>query len=176
MRRKIAFNLIYFSKNKILIIVCILIMGNRFLLCENNFFNSFSRNNEVLLTKTIIVEKTNEKVDYLKSFDKLNDEVNKLISKNIGGTQSEMSKSAYEAYIIWDKELNIIYCDLKERLTDEEFIKLRNEEEAWINYKEEIAKDNAKKYEGGSAYNFVLNISLAQLTRERCYYLVTTYM
>ncbi|MDO4535182.1 MAG: lysozyme inhibitor LprI family protein [Clostridium perfringens] len=178
-KEKISFNLICFFRNRILVVIMgLLIVNTGYLLCRNNLFNNTInlKSNKILLTQFVSIEEVSKKDNYLREFEELNEEVNELISGNIDETQSHMSKLAYKAYVLWDNELNKIYSDLKENLTEKEFTKLQSEEISWISYKEEIAKDNAKKYRGGSAYNFVLNVSLAQLTKERCYYLVSVYM
>ena len=55
-------------------------------------------------------------------------------------------------------------------------LKLQKEEINWIIYKEKIIKKDSVNYEGGSVYDSALNIKLANLTKERCYYLVNNYM
>lgn len=177
MKKKRKIKLICFLRNRILIVIIgVLMINNGFLLCENNFLGNPLKSSEILLGKSIDIENINKRNAYLKDFEDIDKKVNELMNGNTEKTQSDMSKSAYKAYILWDCELNKIYIDLKENLTEEEYIKLHDEELKWISYKEETSKENAKKYQGGSAYNFVLNVSLAQITRERCYYLVNFYM
>ncbi|MGL5354321.1 MAG: lysozyme inhibitor LprI family protein, partial [Clostridium sp.] len=54
--------------------------------------------------------------------------------------------------------------------------KLETEQIQWIKDKEPKAKESAKKFEGGTQYEVEYAMTLGQLTKERCNYLVNNYM
>ncbi len=116
------------------------------------------------------------KENYLNELSAINEEANKLINGNADETQYEIDESSLQVYNLWNNELNKIYSSLKTTLTTEEMAKLQSEEINWIVYKEQVAKEDAKEYSGGSIYSTVVNLKLANLTKERCYYLVNNYM
>lgn len=116
------------------------------------------------------------KTNYLNELSSINKEANNLITGNADDTQYEISESSYEVYNLWNNELNKIYSSLKTTLTSEQMTKLQSEEINWIVYKEQIAKEDSKEYTGGSIYSSEVNLKLANLTKERCYYLVNNYM
>ena len=116
------------------------------------------------------------KRSYLNELSKINEKANALINGNIDDTQYEINQSSVQVYNLWNNELNKIYSNLKTTLTSEEMLKLQKEEINWIIYKEKIIKKDSVNYEGGSVYDSALNIKLANLTKERCYYLVNNYM
>ena len=116
------------------------------------------------------------KRNYLNELNKINEKANVLINGNIDDTQYEINQSSVQAYNLWNNELNKIYSNLKTTLTSEEMLKLQKEEINWIIYKEKIIKKDSVNYEGGSVYDSALNIKLANLTKERCYYLYNNYI
>ncbi|MBQ9012990.1 MAG: DUF1311 domain-containing protein [Bacilli bacterium] len=88
----------------------------------------------------------------------------------------EMVNAGRESYERWDKILNDIYNDLKKNLPGNEMSKLKEDELAWIEDKEKTAEEKSKEYEGGSMEGIIYISTLVEMTQERCYFLVETYM
>ena len=170
-------------------------MGGIILSTHNNFSSNNLNNKTILAQKEIKQNANDNKIDknsisnpnletqvsamkrnYLNELNKINEKANVLINGNIDDTQYEINQSSVQAYNLWNNELNKIYSNLKTTLTSEEMLKLQKEEINWIIYKEKIIKKDSVNYEGGSVYDSALNIKLANLTKERCYYLVNNYM
>lgn len=116
------------------------------------------------------------KENYLNELGAINEKANNLINGNANDTQYKIDESSVQVYNLWNDELNKIYSSLKSTLTTEEMAKLQSEEINWISYKEQVAKEDSTGYEDGSLYSSVVNLKLANLTKERCYYLVNNYM
>lgn len=185
-------------KNRIFIAILILFlisMGGIILSTYNNFSSNNLNNKTILAQKEIKQNANDNKIDknsisnpnletqvsamkrsYLNELSKINEKANALINGNIDDTQYEINQSSVQVYNLWNNELNKIYSNLKTTLTNEEMLKLQKEEINWIIYKEKIIKKDSVNYEGGSVYDSALNIKLANLTKERCYYLVNNYM
>ena len=179
-------------KNRIFIAILILFlisMGGIILSTHNNFSSNNLNNKTILAQKEIKQNANDNKIDkssisntnletqvsamkrnYLNELNKINEQANVLINGNIDDTQYEINQSSVQAYNLWNNELDKI------TLTSEEMLKLQKEEINWIIYKEKIIKKDSVNYEGGSVYDSALNIKLANLTKERCYYLVNNYM
>ncbi|SFD02305.1 lysozyme inhibitor LprI family protein [Clostridium uliginosum] len=93
-----------------------------------------------------------------------------------GGSTLEMKSAASQEYQRWDNALNEIYDVLKQQLSSDEMNKLKKEEIKWISDRDNKAKKDSLKYEGGTAESLIYGTSLAQTTKERCYELVEKYM
>ena len=111
---------------------------------------------------------------YLK---KLNDIKKDLaeFDKALAGTQMEMTQAMGEIFKRWDTALNEIYGALENQLSTSEFESLREEQHKWLTYRDEVAKENSLKFEGGSMASLEYISTQARLTEERCYELVDKY-
>lgn len=92
------------------------------------------------------------------------------------GSNADMKAAAAEEYRRWDDVLNEIYSVLKGQLPYTEMNSLEKEELQWIKYKENEADSCASAFRGGTAEGLVYTSKLAELTKDRCYYLVNNYM
>lgn len=92
------------------------------------------------------------------------------------GSNADMKAAAAEEYRRWDDVLNEIYSVLKGQLSYIEMNSLEKEELQWIKYKENEADRCASAFRGGTAEGLVYTSKLAELTKDRCYYLVNNYM
>lgn len=92
------------------------------------------------------------------------------------GDMEEMNEAAAERYKRWDKALNEIYGALKKQLSKEEMAKLKQEQLKWIKHRDDQSEEAASDNEGGTLESFARVSTQAELTRERCYELVKTYM
>ena len=91
-----------------------------------------------------------------------------------GGITANMNEAEIIRYERWDKMLNEIYSLLKTQLTESEMKELKNKQLDWIKYRDETV--NRVSSEGGSIARLESIILNADLTKERCYELVNTYM
>lgn len=93
-----------------------------------------------------------------------------------GATMVELEQQEAARYKKWDQKLNEIYGALKEQLSAEQMDQLKEEQRRWMKQRDEAAKQSALKHEGGSAEKLEYVATQAELTRERCYALVSKYM
>ena len=84
-------------------------------------------------------------------------------------TQTDMNLKSQELYELWDGALNYLWAELKNRLPEEDFAALENEQLAWNTEKEHAVKEAGREFEGGSIYPLVVNSEAARLTEERAY-------
>lgn len=96
--------------------------------------------------------------------DELTDEL-----ENAELTQQEYNEIAGELYQLWDDELNVIWCRLKDTLSAEEMEQLKEEERDWITEKDSQMKQAGEEAEGGSMQSMLEYETGAKLTRERVY-------
>ena len=75
-----------------------------------------------------------------------------------------------------EKELNNIYKVIKEQLSEKKYEIFKNQEISWLDERDKKAEDNANKFEGMDFAQVEYNLSLAKLTKERCYKLVNEYL
>ena len=87
-------------------------------------------------------------------------------------TQSEL------LYTTWDQELNKIWGVLENNLPSNKMEALRQNEREWINSKEQYmpAYNAAGSGNYSQAQSVEAGHALAQMTKDRCYYLVNNYM
>lgn len=123
--------------------------------------------------KTVQYEST--KQYYLQKLDGIEAGMSDLDSYR-AGSNADMKKAAGIEYKRWDDALNEIYSVLKGQLSAGEMSSLEKDELNWIKYKESDAKKCADEFKGGSAEPLIYTSRLAELTKERCYYLVNNYM
>ncbi|GEN83246.1 hypothetical protein SLU01_15580 [Sporosarcina luteola] len=117
------------------------------------------------------------KKEYHKKLADTNKEVNEIRKKYADDSSTyAMKKVEGDRYDLWDELLNEIYGVLKEQLSTEEMDQLRDEQRSWIKQRDNAAKEASLKFEGGTAEQLEYIVVLANLTEERCYELVETYM
>ena len=87
---------------------------------------------------------------------------------------SDSVETASAAYRAWDQELNAIYQMIRQDMTEEEFIVLRDEERAWLKERD-IAADQASAGYSEEEGEIQYLISLTETTKERTYELVEMY-
>lgn len=84
-------------------------------------------------------------------------------------SQGDMNVMAQELYEMWDSALNRLWSELKEKLPEDEFQVLLEEQRAWIQKKETEVEEAGKEVEGGSLYPLITYTTAADLTEERVY-------
>lgn len=124
---------------------------------------------------TIIEER---KTEYLEKLDNIQKELDALPEKKDSdkGVTNAMKNYYGISYEKYDKALNEIYTLLRDELSTGTMDELKAEQIKWIEQKEDTAKEERKKYEGGTFENVAYYISAYESTKERCYELVNDYM
>lgn len=125
-------------------------------------------------TKNVNKEKDN-KEKYIEKLNAIEKEAIE-IRKSDEDTTLGMIKSEEEILSKWDQVLNEIYQVLERQLTKSEMEQLRVEQRKWIEFRDKIAKEAAKNYEGGTMESLEYIASKAGTTKERSYELVESYM
>ena len=106
--------------------------------------------------------------DYMASLKEQSDSI-KTYLENEATTQQDMNEKSQELYKLWDDALNYLWGELKNKLPEDEFAKLLDEQRAWVTDKEAAVEEAGKEVEGGSMYPLVVNSEGAKLTEERVY-------
>lgn len=145
-----------------------------YILDENiiSFLSLVGREIDKLFLHILNDDSKDLKGQYMLELNRINKKIACIDSDNLYKDKNE----GYEAYIIWNNEINKIYCQLNNILKPSKVKKLEKKEVSWIYNKEEIAKKYSKTYFENTEYYAVLSFNLARLTRDRCYYLVEKYM
>jgi len=95
------------------------------------------------------------------------------VNDQIDGDRRQASGANYQ---MWDKVLNDIYGELKNQLPASEMNDLKIKQRQWIKDRDDASQKELKEAGGGTlAYAEEARI-LHEMTRERCYELVTYYM
>jgi len=83
-------------------------------------------------------------------------------------TTAEMVEYSARMYELSDDCLNQIWHLIRYNVEEEKYSEVLEEQRAWIEKKENAAKDASAEYEGGSFATVAYNDTLASLTIERC--------
>lgn len=109
------------------------------------------------------------KVDeYLLSVEEQSEAIKTSLEQDVL-TQMEMNMKAEELSELWDNALAYLMNELEQYLSEDEFAKLQDEQNAWLAAKEKAVEEAGKENEGGSLYAFVVSAESARLTEERVY-------
>lgn len=84
-------------------------------------------------------------------------------------TQVEMNAKAQELYTLWDTALNELWGKIKEKLPEEDYVKLLEQQRAWVAEKEQAMEAAGKEVEGGSMYPLIVFGEAASITEVRVY-------
>jgi len=106
--------------------------------------------------------------DYMASLKEQSDGIKSYL-ENEAMTQQDMNEKSQELYKLWDDGLNYLWGELKNKLPEDEFAKLLDEQRTWVADKEAAVEEAGKEVEGGSMYPLVVNSTAAKLTEERVY-------
>ena len=106
--------------------------------------------------------------DYMASVREKSDSIKTSLEQE-ALSQSEMNVKSKELYELWDKTLNDLWGELKNRMPEAEFVKLQDEQITWIADKEKAAQAAGKDFEGGSMYPLIVNSEAAAITEKRVY-------
>ena len=132
--------------------------------------------NTVSNTETGIVL---EEVQTAESFQKKLEEVERIVEEmrdsEASSNTDSMKRIADYEYRLWDAELNRIYQAIMDLISEKEAEPLREEERQWIRERDQLAKQTAGKFKGGTMESLEYTASLAAATKERAYELLETY-
>lgn len=113
--------------------------------------------------------------DYMEYLGEIDDQIARMRQEEAKSTTYSLKNVAETEYKLWDTELNVIYTDIMEELSEEEAAALREEERAWMKERDTRAEEAAKKNSGTSLESVEYIASLAASTRERVYELAEAY-
>ncbi len=104
--------------------------------------------------------------EYLASVRAQSDAINTSF-ENDPLSQTEMNLKAMELSEIWNGAMNYLLDELKNRLPEEEYSKLQNDQLAWIAERDKAVAEAGAEFEGGSFYSFIVGTEDARLTEQR---------
>lgn len=83
--------------------------------------------------------------------------------------QAAMTSCAAQAYQQSDTDLNKLFHEIRQRLTDDTDAQhlLRESERAWIAFRDAECSFAASRVDGGSAYPMIYDLCLDELTQQR---------
>ncbi|MBH0158105.1 DUF1311 domain-containing protein [Fictibacillus sp. 5RED26] len=119
-------------------------------------------------------ESTKEK--YLQKWEEMKNKVAEMRKNPLDDTTFALKKVEGDAYELLDDLLNEIYGVLEKQLNKEEMNQLRKEQREWLINRENIAKKESLKYEGGTLEQYEYVRTINNLTEKRCFELIENYM
>lgn len=82
-------------------------------------------------------------------------------------TQTELNMKAMELSELWDGAMDYLLDELKNRLSEDEYSKLQNDQLTWIAERDKAIAEAGAEFEGGSFYSFIVGTESATLTEKR---------
>ncbi|MGL5416738.1 MAG: lysozyme inhibitor LprI family protein [Clostridium sp.] len=135
---------------------------------------------EPKVNKEAITQKSSaiklNKGEYLEKMNLAESKVNKIYEGEVEVTTPGMMRQARESFDIYDAELNRIYKALRENCSSAKFEEIKNNQIKWLEKRDAEGKKVIDDYAGGREGGIVALSRTAELTKERCYYLINTYM
>jgi len=104
--------------------------------------------------------------EYLASVKAQSDAINTSF-ENDPLTQTELNLKSMELSELWDGAMNYLLDELENRLPEDEYSKLQNDQLAWIAERDRAIAEAGAEFEGGSFYSFIVNTEAARITEER---------
>lgn len=100
-----------------------------------------------------------------------------MIDGTTQGSEDKMINAENARYAQWDALLNDLYGTLKTKLSASDFNRLRNYQRQWINDRDATADQASTDAESMDSYTPKVShaMSLAEVTKERCYELLNDY-
>ena len=126
-----------------------------------------------MLVTTVVSVRAETGSSYLSRYKKLEKKCKKKFKYN--GSQQEMNYESAEEYKLWDKELNYVYKDIYNKLTESNQKELKKSELAWIKKRDKKAEKSASEVKGGSMYPLLYNGAMTKLTKQRIKWLIKKY-
>ena len=120
--------------------------------------------------------KESKKEKYLQKWEETKNKVAEMRKNPVDDTTFALKKVEGDAYELLDDLLNEIYGVLEKQLNKEEMNQLRKEQREWLINRENIAKKESLKYEGGTLEQYEYVRTINNLTEKRCFELIENYM
>ena len=120
---------------------------------------------------------SSSKAKYLAQMKEIDEQYNKIqeeFNTPAGQSQTAMNILSYKQYKLYDDELNNIYQFIKANTPANKFEQIQKDELAWIQEKNNKLNEIAST--GGTIVPINVNIADTSMTKERCLYLINTYM
>ncbi len=131
--------------------------------CANDASNANQENTATEQNNTVSIEVIDK---YLASVVSQSDAINTSF-ENDPLTQTEMNLKAMELSELWDGAMNYLLDELKNRLSEDEYSKLQDNQLTWIAERDKAIAEAGAEFEGGSFYSFIVNTEAASLTEKR---------
>ena len=158
--RKVSKNIMKKSIVMLLLAISICVIG-----CGNEDVKDLNTKKDTQIESYIDMEELD---DYIMNIKEQSDAITTSLENDVL-TQTDMNLKSQELYKLWDDALNFLWGKLESYLSEEEFLKLRDEQRTWIEEKEKSVEEAGKDFEGGSMYPLVVNTENAKITEERVY-------
>ena len=104
--------------------------------------------------------------EYLASVKAQSDAINTSF-ENDPLTQTELNLKAAELAELWDGAVNYLLDELKNRLSEDEYSKLQDDQLAWAAERDKATAEAGAEFEGGSLHSFIVGTESARITEER---------
>ena len=120
------------------------------------------------------IEQEREYLDKLHQIEEsLNNDLKDLYAS---GSTNDKKEALAEAYRRWDDVLNEIYDVLQTTLSTTDVNELDNLQNDWLKLRNQQAEKVSSEFADGSFESVEYLSTLADLTKERCYFLVENYV
>lgn len=131
--------------------------------CSNDAPDTNQGNAATEQNNTLSIEAIDE---YLANVKAQSDAINTSF-ENDPLTQTELNMKAEELSELWDGAMNYLLDELKNRMSEDEYSKLQNDQLTWIAERDTAIAEAGAGFEGGSLYPFIVGTESASLTEER---------
>ncbi len=111
---------------------------------------------------------------YLNELDKINVQVNNMDLS--AQTYEQKLQRAKNKYTVWNDELNKILQNIESNISGDKLTQLQTSQQAWVQQKNAQAVQSEAQYNNQLVKETANYQTQRSLTKDRCYYLVNTYM
>ncbi|CEG22638.1 hypothetical protein BN1080_01569 [Planococcus massiliensis] len=118
----------------------------------------------------------NPKAYYLLELERIDLTLAKLENSYKNGSTAALKAGEAESLRRWDKALNEIYSVIRSQLSSEEMEELRLKQLDWISARDQQAAEAAAEFADGTLESVAQLSTVRELTKERCFFLVNTYL
>lgn len=122
-----------------------------------------------------LVEETVTYEDFRKKLEEADSIMEEMRESNLSSNTDSLKMTVEYEYRLWDTELNRLYQAVMGLMSEKEAELLKTEERQWIRDRDQMAKQAASKFKGGTMESLEYTASLANSTRERAYEILEEY-
>ena len=135
------------------------------------------------LVETAVVTEADEEItvltaeDFFNRFAAAEESTVKIWEKAALENMMAYNAAAEQERVLWDYELNLIYSEIRSRMSMEEAEELKHLELEWLKTRDQYAEKTAAKssMKNVQKQDPVYTRALSEKTKERCYWLVAEY-